>query len=224
MRTDKPLLRAILLRGLLLVCPFWLTAAARGEEHYFMVVFGAQRDAKRPKYSHSFGTFVKTTGDGPSVRDHAAVYHTISWLPATLDIHPLRLRPECGVNLDLHASLRLAGALNEKVARWGPFEIHKTLYDESLRQYARLSSGAVLYNAYDRPFRPDVANNCIHALSDTDLTQPKLHVGATHFGHEASRRITRHFSAFIIDPCTRHEWLSERLGLNAYPIAVRELN
>src|SRR5690348_12390269 len=72
--------------------------AAPPGERYFMLVFGSQSTPKVPKYTHSWATVVKVIECGgpevPSIEEH-----TISWLPATLNVRPLSFQVEPGVNL-----------------------------------------------------------------------------------------------------------------------------
>ena len=39
------------------------------------------------KYSHTWATFVKATGEGPDPAAWRLEEHTISWLPQTLNVH-----------------------------------------------------------------------------------------------------------------------------------------
>src|SRR5687768_721274 len=54
-------------------------------ERYFILVFGSQQTPNRPKYSHSWATVVKVAGcdryEGRTIEPH-----TISWMPASLNI------------------------------------------------------------------------------------------------------------------------------------------
>src|SRR5438874_9329229 len=63
-----------------------LNYAAPGERFYALV-FASQSVPRRPAYSHTWATAVRAAdypGQPPSLEAH-----TISWLPATLDIRPL---------------------------------------------------------------------------------------------------------------------------------------
>src|SRR5579862_6368843 len=77
-----------------------LASKARGSDCYFMVIFSAQHQDGRnpPAQSHSFGTFVKATGDGKQPEQFQLDSFTLSWLPATGEVHPWRL-PELGRNI-----------------------------------------------------------------------------------------------------------------------------
>jgi hypothetical protein len=179
-------------------------------EHYYMMIFSAQAASRDPRLTHSFATFVKATGTGDSAQDYQTEFHTISWMPRSLNIVILRARPEPGVNLDLPASLQWAQAMNCRVSAWGPYQIQKELYDRALEQEARLNSGRVLYKALDRRFRPGTASNCIHAVADLDIDNGLLQSGQGR-GDEASQQVAQHLTRWMIDPGRTHAWVASRL-------------
>src|SRR3954453_12958794 len=126
-----------------------LAHPARAEEFYYLMVFGSQRLPPCPKYSHTFATFVRATGTGPCAENYCLEAHTISWVPRTLDIRVCTLLPECGVNLDLDASLRWVLATDQRVSLWGPYQIDRDLYERARAQISLLESGRVRYKAID---------------------------------------------------------------------------
>ena len=75
--------------------------------------------------------------------------HTISWLPATLDIQPLRFPVEPGVNLGLHESLRYALDNHEWVSLWGPYECRPSFFRRFLIHKGFLDSGRIGYQCCD---------------------------------------------------------------------------
>jgi hypothetical protein len=184
---------------------------ARGDESYYMIVFGQQSGANQVELSHTFATFVKATGKGQDKAKFAIDSHTISWLPRSLDVKVLR-RPEEGVNLNLKDTLRHAKAIKAEVSMWGPFHIKKELYERALRQETRLKKGTIDYKALDLRFRPNTAMNCIHALCDIDMDQGLLATGAAH-GNDASYMALTHLSRWIIDYDGTHTWIGQRLEL-----------
>jgi hypothetical protein len=188
-----------------------------------MMVFAAQRTPNVTRFTHTFATFVKATGEGNDKSKYQIEEHTISWIAKTKEIVVARARPEPGVNLSLKESLELAAALEEKVSMWGPVEIKKELYDRALKQIAFLESGKVGYKALDRRFRPDRATNCIHAVSDIDPDNGLLEVG-TVSGEDASLLVADHLRRWMIKPETRHSWVSERLGLGEKEVNLRKLD
>jgi hypothetical protein len=189
---------------------------------YYMTIFSAQADSRDPRRTHSFATFVKATGTGDSAEDSPIEIHTISWMPQSLDIVILRRRPEPGANLDLESSLRWAESRNCRVSMWGPYQIDKELYDRAVQQKARLQSGQVLYKAIDRRFRPGMASNCIHAVSDLDIDHGLLHSGQGR-GDGASQQVAQHLKRWMIDPGQTHAWVASRLGLTDQPVDRQDL-
>jgi hypothetical protein len=208
----------ILLASLLPARP---ARAQEANEHYYMMIFSAQTASSDPRLTHSFATFVRATGTGPSAEAYQIEAHTISWMPQSLDIVVLCLRPERGINLDLASSLRWAESVGSRVSMWGPYEIQKELYDRARAQEARLNSGTVLYKALDGRFRPGTASNCIHAVADLDMDRGLLESGQGR-GDTASYQVMQHLARRIIDPGQTHPWVARRLGLAGYPLVWRD--
>ncbi len=206
----------------LLLFPLANTAAAG--EAYYLLVFGSQLPGlNRPAHTHSFATFVRATGLGEGCAAPQIQAWTISWLPRTLDIEVYRLRPECGVNLDLHGTLRWAFDDGQRVSMWGPYQIQKDLFDRALAQVAFLQSGAVCYKAVDTGYSTERVCNCIHAIADVALDSPRLHVGVPGWGESASYFVTLDLAPWIIQPRQTHDWLLPRLCLTNYPLVRRDL-
>jgi hypothetical protein len=205
--------------ALLLANAFCL--ASRAEESYYVIVYGAQRTPNVPRFTHSFATFVKATGEGADKTKYKIEEHTISWIAKTKDIVVARAIPEPGVNLSLKDSMELAASQKEKVSMWGPFEIKKELYDRALKQIDRLESNKVEYKAIDLRFRPERAINCIHAVSDIDAGEGLLETG-TASGDEASRMVVEHLRRWMIKPENAHNWVSKRIGLDDYTLTHRK--
>src|SRR5438876_1355946 len=128
------------------------------QDRYYAIVFGAQTSPPRPKFSHSFATFVRTDCNW-NILDA----HTISWLPCEVELHPNRLLPEPGRNFDLHASLKIALQSCQHVGLWGPIPICPELYEKALWQIGRLERGEDRYKTVDTFFPIARVSNCIHA-------------------------------------------------------------
>jgi hypothetical protein len=159
-------------------------------------------------------------GDGPCPESPKLEVHTISWLPRDLIIRTWAPHPECGVNLDLHSTLRYVLDNCERVSLWGAYEIDCTLYYRALRQVDVLQSGQVLYQATDVGRRSDRVSNCIHALS-TVADGYRLRVASPGWGETASWAILQRYEPFIID-CRTRTWVGSALGLDQYPIIYRD--
>src|SRR5262245_20413643 len=139
-------------------------------ERYYLLLFGSQSTPKRPKYTHSWGTVVKATC-APDQAEPQLEVHTISWMPATLDIRPLRFRVEPGVNLTLEYTLREVLCHNERVSMWGPYEVYHGLYHRFVTQRSFVESGQLGYQCIDtvgEAARTGSGSDCIHAMTDMD--------------------------------------------------------
>lgn len=199
------------------------------KERYFLLVFGSQSTPKRPKYTHTWATIVKASPgkEDPSAFDLTS--HTISWLPRTLNVRVLRLRPECGVNLSLMQTINTVRSQGECVALWGPYELDPVvapqIYDKFLRQVARLNSGRVLYKAVDPDYGSGSTyiSNCIHAVTDLDgLTRRGSYDEIRNNGFAASQYLAGvMIRSGKVDSSVTHEWVAEALGLNKYCIQRR---
>jgi hypothetical protein len=199
--------------------------AAPPGERYFLLVFGSQSTPKRPKYTHSWATVVKVTGcDGPEAP--FVEEHTISWLPATLDVRPFSFCVEPGANLALHVTIEEMLRHEERVSVWGPYEVRPGLVYRFQVQKAFMESGRVGYQAIDsigEAARTGAGCDCIHAITDMDPLFDRTQYPLSYFGESASLNIVRqiHTRSIIICPQADHGWLLPLLGLNKYPIERR---
>jgi hypothetical protein len=199
----------------------FFASAARADDSYYMLIFAYQGRPNLPRFAHSFAAFVKTSEVKDVGLDASRIeIHTISWLPATLSVEPLRLRPVAGRNLDLLETLQLAASQNADISAWGPYRIQKDLYDRAVAQIDRLSRGEIAFKAMDRGFRPTTASNCFHAISDI-LDGPLLDTG-TAYGNPASEMVRDHLSGQIIQPNSTYRFLIKPMGLEKYPITYRD--
>ncbi len=205
-----------------LLVALWPAAApaARAADFYYVLVFGSQTARPCPRYSHTFATFVKATGEGPCAGAYALESHTISWLPADLEVRPAALLPEPGRNLDLWETLRWAAVTGQRVSLWGPFRVDRELYDRALGQIACLESGEVRFKAVDSGWCSGRVSNCIHAVSAV-ADGHHLLVLSPGFGEPASYRVGLGLRPWILDPCRRHDWVAARLGLGGWPLLRR---
>ena len=204
---------------LALVANFSVSATAG--EAYYVLIFGSQTSPKQLKYTHTWATFVHTVGEGTDPNGYFVEHLTISWLPATLKVKVLTLKPETGVNLDLEQSIRAMLANKENITMWGPFVTSPMLYERAARQVYKLESGSEQYRAWDGPFNLDISD-CIHAVADIDPDFGRTHYPLIRIGKPASRFIARSFvSRFSeVKKTQDNAWLVARLGIDRYPIEV----
>ncbi len=202
------------IQAMLIAIVVGLTAGgyARADDRYYMMLFAAQSDPNLVKNAHTSALFVKASGQGRFPDNYQIESHSISWMPATLKIEPLRRDPEAGTNLSLAQSLEWAKSVGSQVTMWGPFPIKKELFDMAVKQEERLKSGQVLYLCLDDRLRGRGASNCIHAVSDLDTTQARLHTGNS-YANEATKLVATHFEPHILTARTSNRWLVDRLDL-----------
>jgi len=198
-------------------------------DRYFLLVFGSQSSPKRAKYTHTWATIVKAVPAKSDPQQYVLTSHTISWLPRSLNVRVLALRAECGVNLSLKQTLNYVRSCGECVAMWGPYELDPAvapqIYDKFLRQIARLNSGSVLYKAVDPDHGPrsTYISNCIHAVTDLDgLSRRGGYDEIRNHGFAASQYIAGVLiRSGKVDSSITHEWLTDALEINCYPIQRR---
>lgn len=151
---------------MLLLAGFPSVPRLSANEYCFIILFGAQREPSHPKYTHSWATYVRASGDGDDLRTCPLDVRTNSWLPATLDIQVWRPCPQRGVNLDLESTLRFVMAENANITEWGPHQITPETYERGIRELERLNAGAIRHRAIDGFSRRSNIKNCFHSISD----------------------------------------------------------
>jgi hypothetical protein len=219
------------MRPSLLVAVFMASLAwgtpARAEERYYIVLFGSQSTPRQARYTHTWATFVRASGEGPDSSCYRiSEAFTISWLPADLKVRALRLRAEPGVNLDLESTF--AHVLNEgqRVSEWGPFQISPPLYQRAIERKAELESGTVKYKAIDPNFGPRVKliSDCIHGITDCDPDYDRSYYRELRrFGEAASHWVAYQFvhRGQYVNLSENLDWINGQLGLDRYPIVRR---
>jgi hypothetical protein len=190
-------------------------------DRYYLLVFGSQTTPKLPRYTHTWVTAVRV-GPGQPVEQHS-----ISWMPATLDIHPWDFTIEPGVNLDLAASVRMALDKDERISLWGPYEVPPGVYRQLMIQKGFVESGAIGYQCIDtvgEAGETGKGSNCIHAISDADSLFRRQAYPLAYFGDAASEHILRQLvlRGAVPDPEATHDELIPALGMDRYPITRRE--
>jgi hypothetical protein len=192
-------------------------------EHFYITIFGAQGTPKLPRWTHTWATVVHTsTAQGPRCNE-PFVQHTISWLPATLQVRVLPLRPQPGVNLGLQQTLAWAVSNGERITQWGPYECRPEVYLRFVTQKAFLDSGRIGYQCVDNigeSARTGDGCDCIHAVTDMDPVIRRSRDLFTRYGENASRYIVQNLRrrGLLVRPEVIHDRLNGPLGLDGYPI------
>lgn len=188
--------------------------------HFYILIFGSQSLPKRPRYTHTWATMVRTRevpGEPPVVCE----VHTISWTPASGVVRPLRFQVEPGLNLDLWTTIAGARSDHERVSLWGPYESWHGLYRRFVTQAEFLETGAIGYQCIDgfgESARFGNGSNCYHAISDMDPEFDRRQYPLFFYGNAASVNIVRQIMKrpVLIHPQVTHDWLIEALCLDEY--------
>jgi hypothetical protein len=192
---------------------------AKGDEFYYVMIFGSQSKPKLLRYTHTWATFIRAVGEGPDASNYSLYQHTISWLPQSLEVRVWSPFPEPGVNLDLKQTLETVYRNGEDVTMWGPFRIHQLVYDRSLWVKGILDSGAAEYRAISTA-QNLLISDCIHAVAAIDPVFGRGHYPLIRIGKPASRFLARQvMTRSVFDQWQGdNSWLIPRLGLDRYPI------
>jgi hypothetical protein len=192
-----------------------LLLAAPADDRHFLVRYGAQGAPYRTLLTHTWATVVRV---GPA----GVQSDTISWMPATLDIRPLAVVPEPGVNLTLADTFAWVRSWDGAVSVWGPFEVRADKHRRFLARKAELDGGGVRYRALGSVSRDDLSiSNCgqsftrVFSVIGRKYVQPTPLPGKTGTSLLAERVIE---NGLVIDPAADHGWVLPLAGVD--PAAV----
>ncbi len=172
--------------------------------------------------SHTWAVFAEDDGGRITAR-------TISWLPRSGVIVPLRLGPERGRNYSLAETFAFLPR-DSSVAQWGPYEITDELFQALSRQYDRLLTGDFWYRVIDTPNRifkaldpssstAPRAMHCAHAVADAtlDIDRRGFLLMEMARGYKATAKVAWHFAPHLrgVDEWTKAS-LDRAIGLSAY--------
>jgi hypothetical protein len=189
---------------------------------YYMILFGGQSVPFVPRTAHTFATYVKATPGANGALDLEQV--TISWLPESGPVQPLRIRSVPGHNYTLKETFAIAAKNNARMSMWGPFEIDAGRYCAAAAQAATLESGAVRFRTLDSLGRNRRVMHCVHAVTFADpklqtLRQPVLKVGEP----GTAKLAIKYAESGAFAGTETHDWLIGALGLDKQPVVRREL-
>jgi len=172
------------------------------DEACFLLLLTCQARFNLPQHAHSFAAFARLRRDGGRACLEADEAFVISWLPRKLEV-TLMTESEPGVNFDLPATLKWASERGACTSAWGPFHVQEALYARAAERRAFLESDVPRFVILDAAYRPRQAINCIHAISDLDLTVELLDTGLA-WGRRANRILVDYFRPWMIAPSRTH--------------------
>jgi hypothetical protein len=192
-------------------------------ERYYITLFGAQSVPFRVRYTHTWATYVRTVitpaGEFP------AAINTVSWMPATLSIRPLAIRPEQGVNLNLAETFAWVASFDGRVSCWGPYEIDAERYGRLVARKEQLETENFQYRAIGALTRRGDVSNCGQSFARSAPQVGRRYVQPTpNPGENGTSRLAVRFErldAFIGGAVT-HDWILPVIGANQYPFTRRQ--
>jgi hypothetical protein len=206
--------------GLVVLALLAAPAPSRAGDLYFMTVYGAQRPViNLPRYTHTWATFIRLSGEGCELRTYRAQAFTISWMPATLAIRPVALRPERGANLTLSQTLEWCEQSRMQPKQLGPYQITPDLWNLAFERFDQLERGEMQYRASDLVNAPISGRvcNCIYAVLDLEGRDPAFRPVTLGFGDLGSWFVVRRLSPYIVDRRVTYPWVSDMIGVRNFP-------
>lgn len=175
---------------------------------YFLLLFGSDAGPLRPGRTHTWATYVRAEGE------RVADSLTISWLPADLHVNPGRpLKPEAGVNLGLHETLKWVRDGGQRVTLFGPYETDAARFAVAQTERDLLDGGRVSYRAASSPFgMPPGLANCITAVGSVEPAVARR-LPVRQFGRRGTGKAARQIEAGGEVRPADADWLLPALGL-----------
>jgi hypothetical protein len=190
-------------------------------ERYYITVFGGQSVPYRTQQTHTWATFARTV-IGPDGERPVEV-QTISWMPATMRIRPLALRPEPGVNLTLSQTYAWMASVGGRVSVWGPYELTADQYMRYMERKEELDLGEIAYRALGGLRKDAPVSNCGQSFSRASRRLAREYEEPTPApGINGTSVLVKRYIDSGVFPPTQHLWLLPLIGADQYPTTHRE--
>ena len=189
---------------------------------YFFVLFGGQSVPYRARTAHTWAVFVKAT---PTPDGGASVERvTISWLPASGPVQPLRLRAVEGKNYSLEETFAKMAKDNGQVSVWGPFETDAGRYALAVQQANTLGSGAVRFRSVDSLRGNRAVENCVHAITyaEPNLEHQRQPIPLRYGEPGTSNLAAKYVNSGAVANTGGNDWVLGAIGADQYPVIRRE--
>jgi altronate dehydratase len=119
--------------------------------------------------------------------------------------------------MNLANTLAWAKSVGSKIEKFGPYTITESMYQLAEKQKKKLELGHIKYKANDRGLRPDIASNCIHAISDIVCRQEnEILITGTNRGFDATKILVEYLKKkkYIIGDANIDHATSSAIGVN----------
>ncbi|MBY0514792.1 MAG: hypothetical protein K2P78_12865 [Gemmataceae bacterium] len=184
---------------------------------YYSILLGHQGVPFNARTAHTWAIFARAT---PTADGAIAVEHfSISWLPASGNVRPLKLRTVPGKNYTPEETLALAAAHNARISYWGPNEIPAWRYAAAQEQYRYLTSGVPVYRAIDSFNLNDTTINCVHAVTHANPVTSRYIQPVIRVGEPGTSRLAARYERNGLWPHYPEtaDWLIPAVGLDRHP-------
>jgi hypothetical protein len=183
----------------------------------YLIIFAGDSAPYRATKAHTFAALVRveTTPGGPA---RVTDLQSISWLPETMKVRALAMRPEVGRNVPLNETLEFYLRPGSHVNAWGPYLV-KPEFAATFRARVATVNGHFRYKGASFLSPRDVCD-CARAVEE--MARPdRRFIGIFGYGAAAASSAVRTFTPSLVEPEHSHAWVAQVAGLGAYPIRWR---
>jgi hypothetical protein len=192
------------------VAPTWAPAV-----NDYLIILTADSIPYNPTKAHLFVALVRVE-EGPRRAPRVVEQASMSWLPATMKVRPLALRPETGRNVPLDETLRFYLATGSRICRWGPYRVQPELAQMFKARVATVES-CFAYKGVCFLEPRDVCD-CARAVEELLPRGGSLrrYIGVFGYGAAAGSHLVRAITPWLIEPEQSHPWVATLIGLDAF--------
>jgi hypothetical protein len=195
----------------------FLSAGPAAAAEDYLLVFTADTTPYKVLKAHTFAAVVRVER-APGCPPRVVDLHSLSWLPLTMKIRGLTLRPETGRNVPLDETLRFYLACGGHVCLWGPYLIRPELAETFRGRVAAVESSFHYKGAC--VLSPLQVCDCVRSVEEM-IGSRRRYIGVFGYGAAAGSVVVRKFSPWLIDPERDHPWVATLIGLDEYPLLRR---
>jgi hypothetical protein len=185
-------------------------------------LFGAQSVPYQVRYTHTWATVVRTAVTPAG--EYPVEIHTVSWMPATLQIRPLALRPEPGVNLNLAETFAWVATFDGRVSCWGPYEIRADRYQRYVARKEELVNEGFQYRAIGALTRTGEVSNCGQSFARASPTVGRFLQPTPAPGENGTSRLMQRYlrADGLEEAPPTHDWILQVIGADRYQFTRRQ--
>ncbi len=193
------------------------TSSAREVEDY-LFVFAADGVPYRPTRAHLFAALAsveKSPDNPPRLVD----FTSMSWLPETMVVRALAMRPEKGRNVPLDETIEFSLKEGRLVFLWGPYRVQPEFAQRFKARVATVESSFKYQGACF--LKPLEVCDCVRSVEE--MIEPwRRFIGVFGYGAAAASFVVRKFTPWLVEPQQAHSWVETLIGVDKYPLIRRQ--